>query len=111
MVITQERLLDGFAKYAENDFINKIAGPMKWVIAVSISFILSEGLKMIEENKEMLTKMGYLNEDGTIEIDRVYNDFKSVAEKYGNVIMPNRFLGDITFTKSDIDDIYMYCIS
>ena len=73
MVITQERLLDGFAKYAENDFINKIAGPMKWVIAVSISFILSEGLKMIEENKEMLTKDN---------IDNLINNLKLVIDNF-----------------------------
>ena len=43
-----------------------------------------------------------------IDIDRLYKDMRSIAEKTGAVVQNLPMIGDVKFTEKDIDELYRY---
>lgn len=105
MMVTQEQLKEGLARYIDTEFVSKVQGLRKWGIALATSpLILSLG-ERIEDSKAMLVSAGYLTEDGMVDIDRLYADAMEVARRTGSVTEHLPIVGDVTFTSTDIESL------
>ena len=93
-------------EYISDEFCNRLYDYRKWLVPVFIGSYMPKLDKMIEENKEGLVSLGFMDENGLICIDTVYRKFKDTAEEYGDVIQKMPLLGEVTFTSKDIDKLY-----
>ena len=106
MKITIDRAKSALMEYISDEFCNRLYDYRKWLVPVFIGSYMPKLDKMIEENKEGLVSLGFMDENGLICIDTVYKRFKDTAEEYGDVIQKMPLLGEVTFTSKDIDKLY-----
>lgn len=106
MKITIDRAKSALMEYISDEFCNRLYDYRKWLVPVFIGSYLPKLDKLIEENKEGLVSLGFMDENGLICIDTVYKKFKDTAEEYGDVIQKMSLLGEVTFTSKDIDKLY-----
>ncbi len=106
MKITIDRAKSALMEYISDEFCNRLYDYRKWLVPVFIGSYMPKLDKMIEENKEGLVSLGFIDENGLICIDTVYKKFKDTAEEYGDVIQKMPLLGEVTFTSKDIDKLY-----
>ena len=106
MKITIDRAKSALMEYISDEFCNRLYDYRKWLVPVFIGSYMPKIDKMIEENKEGLVSLGFMDENGLICIDTVYKKFKDTAEEYGDVIQKMPLLGEVTFTSKDIDKLY-----
>ena len=106
MKITIDRAKSALMEYISDEFCNRLYDYRKWLVPVFIGSYMPKLDKMIEENKEGLVSLGFMDENGLICIDTVYKKFKDTAEEYGDVIQKMPLLGEVTFTSRDIDKLY-----
>lgn len=106
MKITIDRAKSALMEYVSDEFCNRLYDYRKWLVPVFIGSYMPKIDKMIEENKEGLVSLGFMDENGLICIDTVYKKFKDTAEEYGDVIQKMPLLGEVTFTSKDIDKLY-----
>ena len=106
MKITIDRAKSALMEYISDEFCNRLYDYRKWLVPVFIGSYMPKLDKMIEENKEGLISLGFMDENGLICIDTVYKKFKDTAEEYGDVIQKMPLLGEVTFTSKDIDKLY-----
>lgn len=106
MKITIDRAKSALMEYISDEFCNRLYDYRKWLVPVFIGSYMPKLDKMIEENKEGLVSLGFMDENGLICIDTVYKKFKDTAEEYGDVIQKMPLLGEVTFTSKDIDKLY-----
>lgn len=106
MKITVDRAKSALMEYISDEFCNRLYDYRKWLVPVFIGSYMPKLDKMIEENKEGLISLGFMDENGLICIDTVYRKFKDTAEEYGDVIQKMPLLGEVTFTSKDIDKLY-----
>lgn len=106
MKITIDRAKSALMEYISDEFCNRLYDYRKWLVPVFIGSYMPKIDKMIEENREGLVSLGFMDENGLICIDTVYRKFKDTAEEYGDVIQKMPLLGEVTFTSKDIDKLY-----
>ena len=106
MKITIDRAKSALMEYISDEFCNRLYDYRKWLVPIFIGSYMPKLDKMIEENKEGLVSLGFMDENGLICIDTVYKKFKDTAEEYGDVIQKMPLLGEVTFTSKDIDKLY-----
>ena len=64
---------------------------------------------VVNNNKEMLEKLGVLLPDGTIDIDTAYRLIKDQAIKQGKVTQNIPMIGDVIFSVDDVEIFYRIC--
>ena len=106
MKITIDRAKSALMEYISDEFCNRLYDYRKWLVPVFIGSYMPKLDKMIEENKEGLVSLGFMDENGLICIDTAYKKFKDTAEEDGDVIQKMPLLGEVTFTSKDIDKLY-----
>ena len=106
MKITIDRAKSALMEYISDEFCNRLYDYRKWLVPIFIGSYMPKLDKMIEENKEGLVNLGFVDENGLVCIDTVYKRFKDTAEEYGDVIQKMPLLGEVTFTSKDIDKLY-----
>lgn len=106
MKITIDRAKSALMEYISDEFCNRLYDYRKWLVPIFIGSYMPKLDKMIEENKEGLVSLGFMDENGLVCIDTVYKRFKDTAEEYGDVIQKMPLLGEVTFTSKDIDKLY-----
>lgn len=109
-MVTKEQFVNGIQKYIDDELISKISGLSKWVLALGLGAYLPQIHKMLEDNHTMLVGAGYMQEDGMICIDKVYNDALQIARKTGSVTQHIPLIGDVTFTETDLTSMYHHIL-
>ena len=107
-MVTLEQLQTGLADYVEKELVSKVPGVRKWVLALVATPVILQSGAMIEANKEMLIKAGYITADGMIDIDRIHGELKAIASKTGPVAQSFPIIGTFTFSEADIDTLRTY---
>lgn len=107
-MVTHDQLKYALSRYVDAEFVQKVSGLKKWLIALAMPEILCSVDKMIEANKEMLVARHYMQPDGMLDIDKIYHDIREIAYNAGEVIEHMPLIGDVKFTYEDIDKIYRY---
>ena len=62
--------------------------------------------RMFAENKEILVEAGFVDQEGMIDIDLVYDRFRKAAEDSGDIVQDIPVLGTLRLTVKDIDMLY-----
>ena len=105
-MVTKEQLKAGLAAYIEKEFIAKVGGLRKWAVVL----VANEMLVNMDAMLSKLPDNSYVTKDGMVDIDRLYGDMYKVVEKTGPVTEHFPLIGDVSFSKSDIDALYT-CIT
>lgn len=106
-MVTKEKFKAGLVAYIEKEFIAKVGGLRKWAVVL----VANEMIVNLDSLLSKLPDNSYMKEDGMIDIDRLYKDMYKVAEKTGSVTEHFPMIGDVSFSKSDIDELYRCIIS
>lgn len=101
-MVTREQFKSGVAMYLNDEFIAKVPGIKKWAIVL----ISNEMLAQIDSILDRLPENSYVTKDGMIDIDRLYRDMSRIADSTGEVTENVPLLGDVRFSKKDIDELY-----
>lgn len=109
-MVTKEQFINGVQRYIDDELISKISGLSKWALALGLGAYLPQVNKMLDDNHNMLVGAGYMQEDGMICIDKVYNDIMQIARKTGSVTQNIPLIGDVTFTETDLTSMYHHII-
>lgn len=105
-MVTKEQFKAGLVAYIEKEFIAKVGGLKKWAVVL----VANEMIMNLDELISKLPNNSYMHEDGMIDIDKLYKDMYKVAERTGSVTEHFPVIGDVSFSKSDIDELYR-CIT
>ena len=109
-MVTKEQFINGIQKYIDDELVSKISGLSKWVLALGLGAYLPQVTKILDDNHGMLVDAGYMQEDGMICIDNVYNDVMQIARKTGSVTQHIPLVGDVKFTETDLTSMYHHII-
>lgn len=107
MKVTIEQFQNGFARYIDNEFTSKLSGLSKWMTGMGGTSISMRLPALIKQYKPMLMLMGFVTDDGMIELDELYNVAIETARRIGPVVQYIPTLHDTTFTDKDIDKLKM----
>ena len=95
--------------YIDREFTSKINGIGKWVIGIGAGAYLAQLDTVVNNNREMLERLGVLLPDGQIDIDKAYRMLKEEATKQGKVTQPIPMIGNVTFSVEDVETFYRIC--
>ena len=101
-MVTREQFKSGVAMYLNDEFVAKVPGIKNWAIVL----ISNEMLAQMDSILDRLPGNSYITKDGMIDIDRLYRDMSRIAESTGEVTENIPLLGDVRFSKKDIDELY-----
>ena len=101
-MVTREQFKSGVAMYLNDEFVAKVPGIKKWIVVL----ISNEMLAQMDSILDRLPGNSYVTKDGMIDIDRLYRDMSRIAESTGEVTENIPLLGDVRFSKKDIDELY-----
>lgn len=119
-MIEFNRVIDGLLRYINKNIFPKMMPEQKAIVRT----VLGMGLEKIENIKPLLIEnpfiktFGIINSNGEVDVDFVLKHLKKGIEEEGKVIVKMPlikipFIGEInllgnsiTFTSTDIDDIY-----
>lgn len=104
--MTYNQVKQGLMYYIESEFVSKFPDWRKWGIAIGAAAYINKLDKIFQEKLPMLIDLGYAREDGTLDIEKVYNDFITVAQKQGSINQNVPLIGNVEFTQDDITKIY-----
>ena len=107
--MTLNQLKTAAGTYIDREFTSKINGISKWVIGIGAGAYLAQLDGVVNNNKEMLEKLGVLLPDGTIDIDTAYRLIKDQAIKQGKVTQNIPMIGDVIFSVDDVETFYRIC--
>lgn len=108
MVVTVDQMHDGMARYVDRELVDRASGIMKWGIALIGTNAIDMACKAMRDNCQMLHSLGYMTEDGLVELDKLYEELSAIAKEKGEVVQHLPVAGDVKFTSSDIDLLRRY---
>lgn len=100
-MVTQDRFINGINQYVSEEILPGIGGLMKWGVALGAGAYAGNII-----NGGILKKLGYQTQDGMIDEDRLYQDMRNIVSVNGTVTQNLPFVGDVTFSMTDIDALY-----
>lgn len=108
MVVTVDQMHDGMARYVDRELADKSNGLMKWGVALVGMNAVEMACKAMRDNCKMLHSLGYMTEDGLVELDKIYEELSAIAKEKGEVVQHLPVVGDVRFSASDIDSMRRY---
>lgn len=100
-MVAKEKIVEAINVYVADEILPSVGGLMKWGLAIGVGAYVG---KMM--NNGILAKLGYENDEGMVDEERLYHDLKEVATRNGNVVQEIPNVGKITFSASDVDSLY-----
>lgn len=112
MKVNIGQVKNGFSKYLDSEFVQKLEGLKKWAVLAASSVLVQkvDNASEVIINNNIIKAFDIVNEDGLIDIDALKQAFDSAADKTGSVVQQVPLLGPVTFTKADIQKLYDYII-
>jgi len=105
-MITLERFKQGLYAYGNDEFVMKTHGLGKWMIALFLPSIVESMCSFILANKSIMMSACFMSDDGMIDIDRIHSELISICDRTGDVVHNLPVLGDVKFSKQDIEFAY-----
>lgn len=105
MKYNAEQVLNGLAKYAENEIISKMPTAGKVIAGTAIAL----ALKNVQlQSNQFARAIGAVDADGMIDVDTIAESLKASAERYGNIVINIPLMGTVTLTAGDVDLMRRY---
>lgn len=103
MVVNVQQIQRGLANYIDTEIAQKAVGVKKF----AVYFLIPQINQKVTDTITSLTKddmfATLFDENGNIDLDKVYNQAKDAIHKTGQIE-----LAGIVFTENDIDSLYRY---
>lgn len=108
MTVTIDQAMRGVLRFADNEVIPHLPGGKGIAAGVMLALIMEgskEKLLALRENPAV-QMMQILDENGNIELDRLYSAARPRFENKLAVSVP--LLGELRFDQGDVDKLYKY---
>ena len=106
-MVTYNQVVNGMAKYIDQEIINKIQGWQRWALGAGAGIIMNKGTNMFNAFKAhpVVKMLEVIDDNDLIDIDTIYAELRKQAEK-GSATFDAPMIGTITLTKDDVDKLY-----
>lgn len=106
-MVTYNQVVNGMAKYIDQEIINKIQGWQRWALGAGAGIMMNKGTNMFNAFKAhpVVKMLEVIDENDMIDIDTIYTELRKQAEK-GSATIDIPMVGSITLTKDDVDKLY-----
>lgn len=107
-MVTIDQAMRGAAKFADNEIIPHLPTGKGIGAGIALALIMDGGKAQLLKLREnpAVKMMGVMDEDGNIDLDRLYNAARPRFENKLTVSVP--LLGDLRFDQNDVDKLYRY---
>lgn len=101
------QVINGIAKYIDEEIVGKIEGWKKWVVGSAAGIALSNSADIFNQlkNSEYIKMLNLVDKDGKIDVDKIYKEMKKQAKKSA-ITFNVPVLGALTLNEQDVDKIY-----
>ena len=102
-MVTLQQVEQGIIHYVEAEIAQKAVGPTKFMAYFILPQIPKKVEQLFSQYKDNALFKDYLDENGNIHLDEVYNAAKTAIRKSGQIQMFG-----IIFNESDVDKLYSF---
>ena len=108
MTVTIDQAMRGAVRFADNEIIPHLPGGKGIGAGIALALIMDGGRSRILALREhpAVRLMQIMDEQGNIDIDRLYNAARPKFENKLSVSVP--FIGELKFDQNDVDKLYKY---
>lgn len=108
MTVTIDQAMRGAVRFADNEIIPHLPGGKGIGAGIALALIMDGGRSRILALREhpAVKLMQIMDEQGNIDLDRLYNAARPKFENKLSVSVP--FIGDLKFDQNDVDKLYKY---
>ena len=108
MTVTIDQAMRGAVRFADNEIIPHLPGGKGIGAGIALALIMDGGRSMILALREhpAVKLMKIMDEQGNIDLDRLYNAARPKFENKLSVSVP--FIGELKFDQNDVDKLYKY---
>lgn len=108
MIVTIDQAMRGAMRYADNEVIPHLPGGKGIGAGIALALIMDGGRSRILALREhpAVKLMQIMDEQGNIDLDRLYNAARPKFENKLSVSVP--FIGELKFDQNDVDKLYKY---
>ena len=110
-MVNIEQVKQGFAKYVDAEFTNKMTGINRWLVGgiAGIAILRAENIYNHLKDMPFIKMLDVVDENGMIDIDIIYNAFLDQA-RIGEAVIDMPMVGQTKFNEHDIEALYRYII-
>ena len=108
MTVTIDQAMRGAVRFADNEVIPHLPGGKSIGAGVALALIIDGGRDYILSLRDnpAVKLMRIMDEQGNIDIDRLYSAARPKFENKLSVSVP--LIGDLKFDQNDVDKLYKY---
>lgn len=108
MTVTIDQAMRGAVRFADNEIIPHLPGGKGIGAGIALALIMDGGRsRMLSLREHPAVKlMQIMDEQGNIDLDRLYNAARPKFENKLSVSVP--FIGELKFDQNDVDKLYKY---
>lgn len=108
MTVTIDQAMRAAVRFADNEIIPHLPGGKGIGAGIALALIMDGGREKLLALREhpVVKMMRVVDEQGNIDIDRLYNAARPKFENKLSVPVP--FIGDLKFDQNDVDKLYRY---
>lgn len=101
------QVINGIAKYIDEEIISQIDGWKKWVIGSGVGIALSDGTEIFNniKNNDLVKMLGIVDKDDKINVDKIYKELKKQSKK-SSITFNVPMIGVMTLTEQDVEKLY-----
>ena len=108
MTVTIDQAMRGAMRYADNEVIPHLPGGKGIGAGIMLALIMEGSREQVLAMREhpAVKLMQIMDEQGNIDLDRLYNAARPKFENKLSVSVP--FIGELKFDQNDVDKLYRY---
>lgn len=108
MTVTIDQAMRGAVRFADTEIIPHLPGGKGIGAGIALALIMDGGRSRILALREhpAVKLMQIMDEQGNIDLDRLYNAARPKFENKLSVSVP--FIGELKFDQNDVDKLYKY---
>ena len=108
MTVTIDQAMRGAVRFADNEIIPHLPGGKGIGAGIALALIMDGGRSRILALRDhpAVKLMQIMDEQGNIDLDRLYNAARPKFENKLSVSVP--FIGELKFDQNDVDKLYKY---
>ena len=108
MTVTIDQAMRGAVRFADNEIIPHLPGGKGISAGIALALIMDGGRSRILALRDhpAVKLMQIMDEQGNIDLDRLYNAARPKFENKLSVSVP--FIGELKFDQNDVDKLYKY---
>jgi hypothetical protein len=110
-MVNIEQVKQGFARYIDAEFTNKMTGINRWLIGglAGIAILHAENIYNHLKDMPFIKMLDVVDENGMIDIDIIYQAFFNQAKK-GEAVINLPMVGETKLNERDIEMLYRYIV-